>query len=143
MTLSPAGYALIKRFEDFRPTAYHGSADPAWLWTIAWGHTNHVQEGDTCSYMEGLAYLENDVQTSVAAVNHLVEVPLKQSQFDACVSLVFNIGGAAFAKSDLLARLNARDYVGAAAAFLCWQRAGRDRHALLPRREAERALFSA
>jgi lysozyme len=49
-------------------------------------------------------------------------VPLTQNQFDALVSLVFNIGGGAFRKSTLLKKLNAGDIQGAADQFLVWNK---------------------
>ena len=69
-------------------------------------------------------------------------MPLSQSQFDALVSLVFNIGGGAFRKSTLLQKLNAGDYAGASNEFMRWIKAkGRVLGGLVTRRAAERALF--
>ena len=65
---------------------------------------------------------------------------LNQNQFDALVSLVFNIGTGAFARSTLLKRLNVGDYNGAAEAFLMWRNAG-GKPILLNRRKREKALF--
>lgn len=42
----------------------------------------------------------------VDTVNDAVEVALEQHEFDACVSLVFNIGGNAFARSQVVVELN-------------------------------------
>jgi hypothetical protein len=68
---------------------------------------------------------------------------------DALVSLVFNIGLGAFARSSVLARLNEGRYADAADAFLLWcnaqvkQRDGsyQKRPILLGRRQAEAELF--
>ena len=68
-------------------------------------------------------------------------VPLTQNQFDALVSLTYNIGSGAFNNSTLL-KLNKGDYQGAADQFLVWNKAdGKVMKGLVRRREAERALF--
>jgi len=69
-------------------------------------------------------------------------VPLSQLQFDALVSLAYNIGTQAFRESTLLKRLNTHDYAGAANEFLRWNKAGGQvLEGLRRRREAERAMF--
>jgi len=91
-----------------------------------------------------MAWLRTDVETSEHYVNNLVKVPLTQSQFDALVSLVFNIGGGAFRKSTLLLRLNDGEDLQAADEFLKWNRAGGKVMAgLVKRRESEREQFLA
>ncbi|TVS40518.1 lysozyme, partial [Xylella fastidiosa subsp. multiplex] len=71
-----------------------------------------------------------------------MRVPLKQHQFDALVSLSFNIGACAFHRSTLLRKLNAGDVAGAAQQFHVWKWAGgRVQSGLIIRRAAERALF--
>ncbi len=51
-----------------------------------------------------------------------VAVPLTQNQFDALVSLIYNIGEGNFASSTLLKMLNAGNYRGAADQFLVWDK---------------------
>ena len=51
------------------------------------------------------------------AVNK-VQMELNQNQYDALVSLVFNIGGGAFKNSTILKHLNPSDYAAAAAAWI-------------------------
>ncbi|WP_230951259.1 lysozyme, partial [Xylella fastidiosa] len=76
------------------------------------------------------------------AVRRYVRVPLKQQQFDALVSLSFNIGAGAFHRSTLLKRLNAGDVAGALEQFHVWKWAGGSiQSGLIIRRAAERALF--
>lgn len=67
-------------------------------------------------------------------------MPLIQYQFDALVSLAFNIGEGAFRRSTLLKLLNRGDYKGASEQFLVWKNAG-GRPILLNRRKREKALF--
>lgn len=71
-----------------------------------------------------------------------VGLELSQNQFDAIVSLIFNIGGAAFTDSTLRRLLLAKDYVGASAEFPKWcHSGGRVVSGLVERRAKERALF--
>jgi lysozyme len=67
---------------------------------------------------------------------------LNQAQFDALVSLVYNVGGGDFAKSKMLRKLNAGDYQGAPEEFLDWDHAGGERiPGLTIRRRKEHDLF--
>lgn len=69
-------------------------------------------------------------------------VPLSQNQFDALVSLVYNIGETAFSNSTLLKKLNAKDYQGAADQFPRWNKGGGQvLKGLVRRRADERDLF--
>jgi lysozyme len=71
-----------------------------------------------------------------------VTVPLSQNQFDALVSLAYNIGTNAFKTSTLVKYLNALDFKAAADEFLKWNRGGgKVMKGLVRRRETERALF--
>ncbi len=72
----------------------------------------------------------------------MVTTPINQSQFDALVSLAFNIGVNALAKSTLLKLLNNKDYAGAASQFGRWVYANKKRlPGLVKRREDEKQLF--
>lgn len=123
-------------------TAYLPTAND--VWTIGYGHTRGVREGETCTPEQAAAWLQNDVAGAVITVCHMVDVSLTQGQFDALVSLVFNIGSGNFQGSTLLRKLNAKDYSGAADEFLKWNhQAGRVLDGLTKRREAERQRFCA
>ncbi len=62
-------------------------------------------------------------------------------QFAAAISLTYNIGPAAFARSTVARRFNAGDWRGGCDAFLSWVMAGGKRvQGLVNRREAERKL---
>lgn len=141
---SRVGINLITSFEDLRLNAYD---DGVGVWTIGIGTTIYpngtkVKKGDTCTLDQAKSYFAHDLKRFEASVNNLVKVPLSQNQFDALVSLVYNIGQTAFSKSTLLKKLNAKDYVGAADEFPKWNRGGgKVMKGLVRRREAERALF--
>lgn len=142
MTPSSWLYSFLKSYEKFRPTAFKPTVND--VWTIAWGHTRGVKEGDTCTMAQGEVWIHEDIGWAVADVNGKAKVPLNQNQFDALGSLTFNIGGPAFEGSTLLRLLNAGDYAGCAAQFPRWDRqAGAVLNGLLGRRDAEMAHFKA
>ena len=141
MTPSQWLYDFLKSFEKFRPTAYKPT--PKDKWTIGWGRTFPVVEGDTCTTDQAQAWLEEDVAGVAHTVNQLVTVPLTQGEFDALVSLVYNIGRGNFQESTLLRKLNDSDYGGAAAEFVRWDKqGGAVLNGLLTRREAEEKHFN-
>ncbi|MEC6393343.1 lysozyme [Acinetobacter pittii] len=143
-TTSDVGVNLITGFEDTRLKAYDDSVG---IWTIGTGTTVYpngvkVKQGDTCTPEQAKAYFKHDLAKFEKTVNESVTVPLNQNQFDALVSLTYNIGSGAFKNSTLLKLLNKGDYQGAADQFLAWKKAdGKVLPGLVRRREAERALF--
>lgn len=133
------GIDLIKRFEGLRLRSY---LCPANVWTIGYGHTGNVTSNQIITSEQAESILKSDLQRFENAVSDAVKVPLNQNQFDALVSLAFNIGVGAFSGSTLVRMLNAANYTGAADQFLRWNRAGgRVLDGLTRRRQAERALF--
>lgn len=140
MTPSAWLYAFLKQYERFRPTAYLPT--PRDVPTIGYGHTRGVKMGDTCTMAQAEEWLAQDVVGASMAVNAYVTKPLTQNEYDALVSLTFNIGTGAFGTSTLLRKLNAGDMAGAALEFPKWDRqAGATLPGLLARREAEKAHF--
>jgi lysozyme len=139
MQTSENGKALIRHFEGLHLKAYRCGSHK---WTIGYGHTSGVQKGDIISVDQAEAFLGDDLSVAESAVDVLVNVPLSQSQFDALVSFVFNVGQGRFRTSTLLSKLNSGNYEEAAEEFLRWVYAAGE---LLPglerRRKAEKALF--
>lgn len=130
---------LVKKFEGVRYEAYRC---PAGVPTIGAGHTKGVVMGDKIDDATVDQFLREDLESAEYAVNSLVKVDLEQHQFDALVSLVFNIGSGAFSKSTLLKMLNKGSFDAAADQFLRWNLAGgRVLLGLTKRRIAERMLF--
>lgn len=140
LTISPQGLALIQKFEGLRLSAYK---DAVGIWTIGYGHTGpDVSPGMTITKEQALDLLRKDVARFETCVRENVKVPITQNQFDALVSLCFNIGCTAFANSTLVRLLNQKDYVSAAAEFAKWHKAkGRALEGLLRRRVDEMRLF--
>jgi lysozyme len=78
------------------------------------------------------------------AVEKAVSVKVTENQFSAMVSLCYNIGPGAFAKSSVVKHTNAGDTAKAASSFLLWNKAGgKELPGLTRRREAEKKLFLA
>lgn len=140
MQYSLGGQRLTQSFESCRLTAY---PDSKGVPTIGWGHTRGVRLGDTCTQAQADAWLLEDIQEAVAAVNRLVSVALTQHQFDALVDFTFNAGEGNFASSTMLRKLNAGDSAGAEAEFSRWDMCGGAHLAgLARRRAAEAAMFA-
>ena len=145
MKTSEKGLQFIRRGEGERLTAY---ADMIGVWTIGVGHTGAVDgkpvaKGMVISADKSRELLSADLLKFESAIARLVKVPLKQYEFDALVSLVFNIGETNFARSTLLKKLNTNDFKGAAEQFLAWKNAGgRPVQGLLNRRKREKDMFN-
>lgn len=143
MRISPAGIELIKSFEGFREIAVRL---PDGRWTIGYGHVRTAREGLTITPKDAEVLLKHDLLPVEQALSSLVYAPLMQEQFDALASLAFNISVAQFRESEILAQLNAGNYLAAANGFDLWRKArlhGRVMivDALVRRRAAEKALF--
>lgn len=148
--ISDKGIALLVEFEG---EILHVYKDPVGLPTFGVGHLVTPAERDEFPVGKKIAkavsreYLRRDVKRFEDAVNSLVMVPLTQNQFDALVSLVFNIGEGNFRKSSVLRHLNARNYSQAAASFMRFNKARKNGvltvlSGLTRRRNAEIALFN-
>ena len=131
---------LIKKWEKLRLVAYLPTKYD--VWTIGWGHTLGVKQGDKITEAEAQAFFEQDTDWVEKAIKELVKVPLNQYQYDALASLIFNIGRTQFSNSTLLRKLNAKDYQGAADQFLVWNKQnGKTLSGLVKRRTEEREYF--
>lgn len=142
MQISDKGIQFIIKEEGERLTAYQDSVG---VWTIGVGHTGYVDnkqitKGMTITQDKSRDILKSDLKRFEKAVNESVNIHLNQNQYDALVSLAFNIGEGAFKRSTLLKLLNKGDYTGASQQFLVWKNAG-GRPILLPRRKREKAVF--
>ncbi len=134
-TYEPALAAgFISSFEGCRLSAYKCSAG---VWTIGYGHTEDVKEGDTCTEEQANAWLIEDIRNTQLLLAHYVNVPVSEGEFVALVSLAFNVGVSALMKSKLLRKLNSGDREGAAEEFLDFDLANGKRIAGLTRRRKE------
>jgi len=156
MQISDVGLGLIMSFEGYHTRLPNGDCKayldklprPAlWskgykgLWTIGWGNTGpEVTEGTVWTRRYAEKKLREMVARHERAVENVVTVPLTQNQFDALVSLSYNMGiGKA---KTLIKHVNNEDWDKAANAFLLYNKAGgRVVRGLTRRRQAEKRLF--
>ena len=139
MKTSEYGLELIKDFEGLETKAYQCAAG---VWTIGYGHTKDVQEGDEWSEDHCDHMLEVELEEYEGYINKLVTCPLSQNQFDALVSWVYNLGSANLQASTLLKVLNAEDYSDVPNQIKRWNKAGgKVLEGLIRRREAEAVMF--
>lgn len=145
MKTSDKGLSLIKSFEGFRAKPYKC---PAGVPTIGYGATYYpdgrrvTMQDKPVSEADATAMLRSMLASYEAGVNRYVSAPITQGQFDALVSFAYNVGLSALKSSTLLRLVNARDYAGAAAQFVRWNKAGgKVLPGLTRRREAERQMF--
>ncbi|QHH95230.1 lysozyme [Acinetobacter proteolyticus] len=144
MSISAHGINLITSFEDLKLNAYD---DGTGIWTIGFGTTVYpnkarVKKGERCTLEQAKYFFQYDLRRFEKTVNEAVRVPISQNQFDALVSLAYNIGSNAFKNSTLLKYLNALAFQDAADQFLVWNKGGgKVLKGLIHRRQVERSLF--
>ncbi len=116
------------------------------VWTIGWGSTAGVIEGDVVTEAEAEKMLMHDLTGyRVPSLKRMVTVPITNNQLCALIDFCYNEGNTKFHNSTLRRLLNegqSKDVV--AAQFLRWDEAGGViLPGLLTRRKAEQALFLA
>lgn len=144
MKLSPKGIAFIELWEGLKLKAYRDSKG---LPTIGIGTTRYpdgtkVKMGDACTKEQAYEWFRFDVARFEAFVNRVIKVPLNQNQFDALVSLVYNIGETNFTEGTVDDKLNAKQFDAALKTWLLYVNSGGKKIAgLVNRRQAEVKLF--
>ena len=138
LVLSAAGFVGITQWESFRSLAYD---DGVGVFTYGFGTTESVKSGDKITVEKALKRALSDVSKFEGALKKCVKVPLTQNEYDAYVSLAYNIGPTAFCNSTLVVKLNNSDYPGACREILRWTKArGKELRGLVKRRQSEYAL---
>jgi len=153
---------LKKLLSAWEGCKLHAHYDAGGLLTIGIGHLltkseltsgkiqtsedDNIRWQDGITEIQALEILSDDLRDAEADVNELVRVGLKQNQFDALVSFVFNVGGQAFANSTLLRMLNTApnfDYSFVPVQLRRWNKVnGQTVKGLISRREKEISLWS-
>lgn len=140
MKTSPAGRALIEKYEGLRLRSYQ---DVVGVWTIGYGCTGRAIGPGLTITKEMADQMLSDrlAQEFEPAVNReCAGVPTTQGQFDALVSLHYNVGTKGGKTVVALHRLGSYD--DAADAFLLYDHAGgREIDALAERREEEGQMY--
>lgn len=142
MHISDRGVELVAKYEGCRLEAYKC---PAGVWTIGYGHTAGVKEGDTlASEAAAKSLLKEDLAKYAGYVNACVKkgvigFALNQNQFDALTSFCYNCGNGSLEKL-----VNGRDAATVADKLLLYNKGGgKVLPGLARRREEERELFLA
>jgi lysozyme len=143
--IDPRAVDLIKEFEGFRALAY---LDPVGIWTIGYGTTAAAgvgiepKAGMRITEAEGEVYLTLALEKFADSIRPKITRSISPAEFGAFLSLAYNIGPGAFARSSALREFNEGNKEEAADAILLWDKAGGNRLAgLVRRRKAERELF--
>lgn len=170
--MTAEGFALLKEYESFVGHAYADPASelgkalqarglwrqhlasltfkiPAELqglsgapWTIGYGFTDGVLQGDRMSRDDADQKLAYDVESYESRVMEACTLAPNENELSAMVCLAWNIGVSGFKKSSVLKAHNRGDKQAAARAFSLWNKAGGAVMAgLTRRRAAEAALY--
>lgn len=146
MKTSQSGLTFIKLFEGFIAKPY---LCPAGVPTIGYGSTRYTDgtkvslHDPAITEKEATELFQRTLVNYEQAVNKVARVELEQHQFDALVSLCYNIGERNFCTSTLVKLLNeGKGAEVVAEQFLRWNKAGGlVISGLTRRRMAEKAMF--
>jgi lysozyme len=150
---SEAGKDLIKRFETCRLKAYPDPKTGGDPWTCGWGETRGVTPDTWWTQDEADRRLNESIASVENIVCKYVTHEMTQGQFDAFVSIIFNVGpgnqwkdGICRLKdgrpSTLMRKFNAGDIGGCEDAWMTWVSQGSNvERGLKTRRAAELVLF--
>lgn len=138
-SIGQEGLELIKKFEGCRLVAYRCAAG---VWTIGYGHTSGVKQGQTCTQKQAEKWLKEDCQKFADFVDNPAYVPvtnqLNDNQRDALISFAYNCG-----QGNLKTLCAGRDIAAIGNAIPKYNKAGgRVLQGLVERRQAEQALFN-
>lgn len=136
-----ASIDLVKVSEGCHLKAYRC---PAGIWTIGYGTTGFqwIKAGATVTQEQADDLLEQDLLRSASSVERLTKVHLNDNQFAALIDFVYNLGGGCYQASTIRARLNRKEYKGAADYILKYvYGGGRILPGLVKRRRLEYNLF--
>jgi len=125
LVLSGGGLIGIASHEGYRGEAY--IPVPGDVPTIGFGSTTNsdgsrIAPAQRTNPVAALKRLGEHVEVFEEAVKRCAPVPMHQYEFDAYVSLAYNIGGNAFCKSTIVKKLIAYDYEGACKEILKWDK---------------------
>ena len=139
MKVSQECVNLVKFFEGFEAKAY---LCPANVWTIGYGRTRNVKEGDIVNEIQAERDLLEELEEFANQVLNTVKVSLTQNELDALTSWTYNLGVGNLQSSTLLKKLNSGDKNSVPSEMLRWNKAaGKVLAGLTRRREAEAKLW--
>jgi lysozyme len=141
MVPSPSIITFIQGFEQCRLDSYMPT--PKDKPTIGWGTTgDDVTMGMTWTQQQCDDRFATDLDRFADGVSSLLTVDTAQNQFDAMLSLAYNIGLGNFKASTLLRLHNQQDFDAVPAQFLRWNlQAGQVLAGLTRRRQGEADIY--
>ena len=131
---------FIRKVEGLEHNAYQ---DEGGVWTIGYGHTRGVKEGDSISTHKANMYLNTDLIIFEIQLQRLVQVELTQNQYTALLSFIYNIGATQFAKSTLLKYVNEKKFELVPDELRKWNKVNNEVSLGLTRRREKEALLFA
>lgn len=141
MRMSDYAFLRLKEFEGLRLEAYKCAGGK---WTIGYGHTKGVREGQRIDERTASRLLEEDVEyfESFLAKEPYAE-DITQGQWDALVDFLFNLGVGNFLSSTLRKRIiEGVDHDDIPNQFRRWNKAGgKVLMGLVKRREWEAQMY--
>lgn len=113
MELSAHGLVFIAGFERYREKEYLCTDKKR---TIGFGHRLYGKESypNGVTVVKAMKLLVTDVQIKEERLHPFIKVDLNQRQYDALVSLAFNVGVGSLKVSRLIKAINRRDWITAA-----------------------------
>ena len=109
------------------------------MWTIGYGHTKTAKKGMRITPDQAELLLKDELAEYEGYINRYVTVDLRQCEFDALVSWVYNLGPSNLQSSTMLKVLNAGKYNEVPYQMKRWNRAGGKVLKGLTRRRADEA----
>ena len=103
LAVSAAALVGIATHEGYRGEAYK---DAVGIPTIGYGETAGVKMGDKTTPERALVQLLTSTEKHADAIRSCIKVPLYQHEFDAYVSLSYQIGAGAFCNAPFLVVTN-------------------------------------
>ena len=142
MHATESAYILIKEFESLELRAYRCASGQ---WTIGYGSATDVRPGMVITTSQAEARLKVDVREAERKLNSILKVPVKQNEYNALISIIFNARFDKFRTSTLIQKINNLE-PNVSVEFLKWNKARignkiKPLRGLTRRRVTERRLF--
>jgi lysozyme len=150
MKTGKLGKAIIQKWEGYHTAKPDGSCE-AYLdrvasppvWTIGFGCTEGVHKGMVLTRKEAEAFLDKEIAQTEEEVSKVLQVELNQNQYDALISIAYNLKGGIYKAPTLMRHINNQDWAAASKAFMLYTGAGKKKiKGLINRRNDEVKLFN-
>ena len=115
----------VATYEGWSPVAYVPIKDD--VLTLGYGSTMHpngepIKLGDKIDRKTANLYLQHDLDKFKQGISKCVSAPLSQNEFNAYLSLSYNIGSSAFCSSSIPYKLNHGQYKEACITILAFNK---------------------